>query len=222
VDVLVQEGKNTRTVTRGVAAGEVGGLIQIRDTVIKPALEELNKIAHAFAQAVNQVHREGISTDGGSGRDLFEVPEDGKGAAQGLYLNREVDGVDKIAVGYSLELPGDNRVALKMSEIQKALIVPAKGYSQNGEEITQAGLTLNDALTNWSGNIASVAQKENQLYSHQKSILEQLDNYHQTISGVNLEEEAIQMMQYQSVFNASAKVMKVGDELLQTILSLKP
>ncbi len=49
----------------------------------------------------------------------------------------------------------------------------------------------------------------------------QLDNYRQSVSGVNLEEEGINLMQYQTAFNAAAKAMKVGDEMFKTILSLK-
>jgi len=50
--------------------------------------------------------------------------------------------------------------------------------------------------------------------------MEQLENYRESISGVSLEEEAIKLMQHQTVFNVAAKTMQVGDELLETLLNI--
>ena len=49
---------------------------------------------------------------------------------------------------------------------------------------------------------------EEQMARHQEDIVHQLENYRETISGVSLEEEAVNMMQFQAVFNATAKALK--------------
>lgn len=52
-----------------------------------------------------------------------------------------------------------------------------------------------------------------------KALLEQTSNQRESISGVNLDEEAGRLIQYQAAYNASAKVMSVAQDLFDTLLS---
>ena len=54
----------------------------------------------------------------------------------------------------------------------------------------------------------------------QKLILGNLENLRQSISGVNLDEEMSNMVQFQHGYNASAKVISVMDEMLEKIINL--
>lgn len=51
------------------------------------------------------------------------------------------------------------------------------------------------------------------------SLLEQSTNQRESVSGVNLDEEAGRLIQYQAAYNASAKVMGVAQELFNTLLA---
>ncbi|WP_336368168.1 flagellar hook-associated protein FlgK [Marinobacter sp. C2H3] len=51
-----------------------------------------------------------------------------------------------------------------------------------------------------------------------KTLLEQSTNQRESISGVNLDEEAGRLIQYQAAYNASAKVISVGQDLFNTLL----
>jgi flagellar hook-associated protein 1 FlgK len=53
-----------------------------------------------------------------------------------------------------------------------------------------------------------------------EALLAQLENRRQQVSGVSIDEETIQILQFQRSFEASARVVKVVDELLQLTLSL--
>ena len=57
--------------------------------------------------------------------------------------------------------------------------------------------------------------------SQQKDIMTQLNKMRDRISGVSIDEETANLMQFQHTFDASAKVIQVADELLKTILDLK-
>ncbi|WP_166261463.1 flagellar hook-associated protein FlgK [Marinobacter salicampi] len=52
-----------------------------------------------------------------------------------------------------------------------------------------------------------------------QALLEQTSNQRESISGVNLDEEAGRLIQYQAAYNASAKVMSVAQDLFNTLLS---
>lgn len=51
-----------------------------------------------------------------------------------------------------------------------------------------------------------------------KTLLEQSTNQRESVSGVNLDEEAGKLIQYQAAYNASAQVMSVAQDLFDTLL----
>jgi flagellar hook-associated protein 1 FlgK len=215
VDVFVKNaGGGERPITRLITGGELGGMIRVRDAVIGEAQGQLDKIAHHVAGAVNGVHTQGTGLDGTSGKKLFNDVGDVKGAAFRFGISDEVGkNYEGIAVGSSLA-SGDNTIALKIADLQNE-----KGLASTN--VADQSHTINESLNALVGKIGVETQRDDSFFQHQQAVVDQLNNYQQSISGVSLEEEAVNMIQYQTVFNASAKAMKVGEELFNTILSLK-
>lgn len=58
----------------GVLAGEVGGLLEIRERVLDPMRAELGRVATAFATTFNAAQRTGVDYAGTAGTDLFSIP----------------------------------------------------------------------------------------------------------------------------------------------------
>jgi len=77
--------------------------------------------------------------------------------------------------------------------------------------------TLYDRLT---GNVAQASQTARAAAEGFRYFQQTLEGQHMAISGVNLDEEAVRMIEYQRVFQASAKVIATVHELLQTLLNL--
>ena len=59
------------------------------------------------------------------------------------------------------------------------------------------------------------------ILEHQKNVVDQLKNVRESISGVSLDEETTDMVKYQKAFDASARLIKVADEMFDTVLNLK-
>ncbi len=217
LDIFIKNHGEGRRVTSGITEGELGGMMYVRDKVINPAIDHLDKIAYHVATQVNSIHREGEGMDGVSGRDFFkDIGTSSAGASFRFDLHDAIkDNFENIAVGFSGEAAGSNEIALKIANIQneKGLATSHLG--------TQENYTINESLNALVGRIGVETQREGNLFAHHKDVVQQLENYRQSVEGVNLEEEAVNMIQYQTVFNASAKAMKVGEELFNTILSLK-
>jgi flagellar hook-associated protein 1 FlgK len=55
----------------------------------------------------------------------------------------------------------------------------------------------------------------------QQTLLTQSESARDSMSGVNLDEEAANMMRYQQAYQASAKILEVGSKLFDTILGLR-
>lgn len=219
LDIFVKDNFGLHKATSAFKEGEIAGMLYIRDQALTHAQARLDHAAYQINQSVNQVHEQGVGVDGLSGRALFKSVEGPANASANMYINEEVArNVETIASGFSDSGPGDNRLALAMADLQNHALMPTDGILKEEGELR---FTINESLNSLIGDIATQTANEDQLARHQDAIVGQLDNYRDAISGVSLEEEAIHMIQYQAVFNAAAKTMKVGDELLQTILSLK-
>ena len=58
-----------------LTTGSLGGMLTFRSQDLDQTRNSLNQMALAFADAFNQVHREGINADGDTGVDFFEFGE---------------------------------------------------------------------------------------------------------------------------------------------------
>jgi len=217
MSVFVNSSSVPREISKSIKSGELAGLMQARDKVINPALRHLDRIAFNVAHKVNEAHSQGVAADGEGNRKFFkDLGDQEEHAAFHFDINSDIkENHERIATGFSAGTSGDNRVALAIAEIQNEKILPS------AEVGGTVNLTLNESVNNLVAQVGTSTQHETQMFSHQKAIVDQLENYRQSYSGVNLEEEALDMIKYQTVFNASAKAMKVGEDLLDTILSLK-
>lgn len=77
--------------------------------------------------------------------------------------------------------------------------------------------TLYDRLT---GDVAQASQTARAAAEGFRYFQQTLEGQHLAISGVNLDEEAVRMIEYQRAFQASARVIATVNELLQTLLNL--
>ncbi len=115
---------------------------------------------------------------------------------------------DQFTVAPTTAGSGDNTNGLGMGKI------PSTGYFSNGrlsvEGIGAAMLT----------SIGSAAARSGQDLIVQNSLLEQAQLDLQSVSGVNLEEEAANLLKFQQAYLASSKVIGVANDLFQTLLTI--
>jgi flagellar hook-associated protein 1 len=88
--------------------------------------------------------------------------------------------------------------------------------------------TLVNGTTSYQGAyaqlIAQVGTQTNQLTATsqaQTSLLTQVTNSQQAVSGVNLDEEAANLLRYQQAYQAAGKAMQIANTMFDTILNLK-
>ncbi len=74
---------NARVIT-GVAGGELGGLMLVRDQVLRPAQTKLDELAQALITEANTIHATGIDALGRPGQALFGLQPAGVSAARGI------------------------------------------------------------------------------------------------------------------------------------------
>jgi flagellar hook-associated protein 1 FlgK len=160
---------------------------------------------------VNQVHRAGFGTDGVGGRDLFSPIAAVAGAAGTVALDAAVAGQpDAVAAAQDpAALPGDNRNALALADLATTAFL--SGGSQTPTAFWRSAVS---AL----GSGLADAERDFELHAAR---LAQLTGMREAVSGVSIDEEMIELAKAQRAFEAAAKVIQTGDELLDVVLSLK-
>ncbi len=99
--------------------------------------------------------------------------------------------------------------------------------NRNSEYLAALGTasTMNGGSQNFTEGYAGLVEdigvktRQSQLDKDASStLLEQSNNQRESVSGVNLDEEAGRLIQYQAAYNASSKVMSVAQDLFNTLL----
>lgn len=197
-------------VTEQMKGGKIGGLLDIRDHVIEDNLADVDQMAYQLAKEVNTIHIEGYDRAGNPGVLFFDMPDEVAGAAEKINLSSEImNDVGKIAAGNTPGAAGDNTIANMISGLQY------RGAMNEGND------TFDDFYNSAVGKIGTVAQRSTKNFESQKNILGQLNNIRESVSGVSLDEETSKMIEMQKAYEASARMIRVADEMMDTVLNLK-
>lgn len=142
---------------------------------------------------------------------LFDGALDGPvGAASNLSLNSTVlNDVGRIAAGNKPGAPGDNTIANMISSLQY------RGVMNDNKD------SFDDYYNSIVGEVGTVTQRAGKTFEAQKNIMSQLMNIRESISGVSLDEETTKMMEMQKAYEASARMIRTADEMLETVINLK-
>jgi len=185
--------------------GELHGLLDVRDNLIPDLMNRLDLLAYDFGTAVNLQHQAGSGLDGISGRNFFTLSATTAGTASTISV--ALTNNDQVAAGTNGS-PGDNTNALLLAQVKHDRFV--------------AG---NDTYTSWFGKMAATVGMEVNQNELARTGLEdtmtQLNNVRDATAGVSLEEEMVNLIQYQKGFEASAKFLATVDEMMSTLLTIK-
>jgi len=73
LQLALQTQGGTITLDPKAVGGQIGGLLEFRDTVLTPAQAELGKLAAGLAETFNSTHRQGVDLYGQMGGDFFNI-----------------------------------------------------------------------------------------------------------------------------------------------------
>ncbi|HND84691.1 MAG TPA: flagellar hook-associated protein FlgK [Pseudobdellovibrionaceae bacterium] len=202
--------KQPINISRRIEGGRVGGALQVRDEVIEDMMDKVDQMAFAIGDTVNRIHMQGFDRKNKPGGVFFDIPSSKAGAAKAMNLNDEIyNDVGKIAAAAQLDAPGDNTIANVISALQYQKIMDDNSA------------TIDDYWNSQVGKIGTIAQRANKSQESQKNVLGQLTNIRESISGVSLDEETTKMIEFQKTFDASAKLIRMADEMLDTVLNIR-
>ncbi len=206
----LSDGGSVVDITDQFKRGGIGGAIDVRDNIVTDIKNHIEVLSYNISNEVNKAHMEGFDRNGQQGQMLFDIPQDGEFVIENLKLNKSIqDDASLIAAAAKPNSVGDNTTANVIHSLQ------FKPLMNDGQ------YTFDDFYNAKVGQIGTLTQRENSAFETQKNIVDQLKNTREGISGVNLDEEASKMIEFQKSFEASARIIKMADEMFDTVLSLK-
>jgi flagellar hook-associated protein 1 FlgK len=102
--------------------------------------------------------------------------------------------------------PGNNSNALLLAGIQK--------------ETLFSGSTANRAYASLVYSIGSDLKNAEDSLETQKQVIAQLQNQRDSVSGVNLDDEAVNIIRFQKAYEATARYMSILDQLTEELMNL--
>ncbi|MCG8540284.1 MAG: flagellar hook-associated protein FlgK [Clostridia bacterium] len=193
-------------------SGKLKGLIDMRDNIsgeekgIPYYMERLNHFTAVFAEEMNNIHRGGFTLNGTTGIDLFTFnPAD---AAKSISISNDIeDDLANIAASsIATGLPQNGENALRMADARHDSTLYGWGSPE-------------DFFASMVSNLGVDRQGAIRMVKNGSVLLNQVEANRQSISGVSLDEEMANMIQFQHSFNANSRMITTMDEMIDTIIN---
>lgn len=211
-------------------------------------MAQMNEFARTFAKAFNDVHKTGEDLDGEAGLDffngtdkvtgknfVFEIsPEDEDNGVlfsskTGAYA---VENEDKNYASYYHLTIGNFRVTdavyrdpnkLAASStitdgVENADIANKLAQLKNDKSLYRQG-SASEFLQSLVAEIGIDTSKSRQFAQNQEDILMSVKNQRLSVSGVDSDEEAMNLVRFQNAYNLSSKVISVMNEMYDRLIN---
>lgn len=187
-----------------ITSGSLAGLLDIRDTTAAGYLSDLNTLAASLVQQTNQQHQLGYDMGHNLGGNFFDET---KTEARDIAVDASIIAdVNRIAASETVD--GDGNNALYIGRLRDSLLMNGNTSTFNGYYASLIGQIGQD-----------VASSERAL-EHHTDLMDQLTLKKESISGVSVDEEMVNLIKYQTGYHAAAKLCATVEELVDILLNL--
>lgn len=186
--------------------GTLPALVSFRDGELKQLMSDIDSLAKQMATKVNEKHVAGYGLDGVTGRPFFVI---GAGPAD-ISVNPTLK-ANQIAAGSGSGYRADGTVAREIYLLSEEAFFESDilpGQFQDPR-------TFYRNMVGWVGSKGQEAQFDEELA---KAHLRTSQEQRSSSWGVSVDEEVAMLSVQQKAFAASARVMSVMDDMLQTLL----
>jgi flagellar hook-associated protein 1 FlgK len=207
--VHIAQGSGTFDITASMTGGTLGGMLAQRDTTVAGLIDDLDELAFTLANTVNAQHAAGYDLDGNTGQDFFTAPTAQAGAALALSMDAAMIGnPDGIAAAQDpAALPGDNTNATALAALAETASM-ASGQNFQAFYGSILGALGQDASLAYGNETRAAMDVQGAL------------DLRDSVSGVNLEEEALDLLRFQDAYQAAARVFATTNEMLDELMQL--
>jgi flagellar hook-associated protein 1 FlgK len=218
-------------VTKGINNGQLGARLDLRDNILPGYQSQLDELAAGLASQVNLLHRTGYDRSGTvTGLDFFQggvanaanglpptisAASNYRGMVYALSVNSAISGNPSlVATGAAANTPGDNTVVRALANLQNAGNV----VDTDGDGVGDAG-PYSQVVSTLVAKVGSQSQGFKVSSDSQQNLVTALQNQRDRVSGVDLDEEATNMINFQRGYQALARFISVINQLTDQLVN---
>lgn len=207
--VLVLSGADGSDATGRLRGGKLGALLDVRDQAIPRSLAELDALAADLIARANALTTSASDLQGNPGAALFEPdPPPASGAAAAIRVSAAIEGDPALLAVSANGAPGDGTVAISIARIVDTASAALGGKSPQDFFADGIASIGNEVAT---ADVAAAVSRE---------LVEGLAARRDAVSGVSLDEEALELLRNQRSLEAASKFLRVLDEMTATVIGL--
>jgi flagellar hook-associated protein 1 FlgK len=195
-------------ITAEITGGRIGGLLNVRDTMVPAYQAQLDQLAYDVAAAVNSAHHAGYDATGAAGGDFFAPLASVSGAAAALAVDPGIAADSRLVAASATGAVGDNGAARAIAALRDAAVV-------NGNRFTPS-----QAWGQIAFRIGADVESSRASNDTRAAVTSQLQRLRDQTSGVSMDEEAANLMRYQRAYEANARYFTTIVDTLDTLLNL--
>jgi flagellar hook-associated protein 1 len=166
----------------------------------------VDTFATSVATAFNQQHESGFGLDGSIGTALFQI---GLGAVP-IGIDPAVNAQNLAAASTAAGVPGDGSNETAVAAIS----------NQTGLDASYPNSTLTQAFTQLESNFGIVVQNASNNQQQAASSLQSLNSLKGSITGVSLNEQLTNLVQYQKLLQATGRAVQAGNDMTTFLIEL--
>jgi flagellar hook-associated protein 1 FlgK len=201
-----------------INSGELYAVTDLYSNKIAKYKSSIENLESVFVSKVNELHMSGNTLVQGA-NSKTRIPFFGELNGNGnvvnslsndqLQINPDIlNNPANIAASDTVNNDGNGSNAIKIARL----------LDSNLSELN--GQTLLDNYSNILNNIGLDKVSNDNTIQSSETILLKLDNQKTSTSGVSLDEEMANVLKFQRSYDAASKMVKVADEMIQTILQM--
>ena len=186
--------------------GQLGGLGDYKQNTLIPLQTSIKELATQVAQKINTALAGGRKSDGTAGVPLFEDPP-----TSGVM--QVVSGFTSSDLAFSSDgTPGDS------GNLQN--LIDVKSQNVTLSSLGGASVILGDADTQLVGKLGIDSQQNQALLATATTVRSQSEDDWKSTSAVNSDEEGINLVEFQNMYQANMKVIAVANTLFESTLQM--
>lgn len=189
-----------------LTGGAIQGLLSFQDVDLAATRRDLQNFVTGFASAVDAQQAAGETAPAVAGLAMF-----GGGPYNPASIQMTLTTPASLAASAPPFSPSDNANARAMLNLRDQAIITLDGLPQS---------TVTDAYSQMIGNLGVRVQSGRTAASVSSTLNDNSQQMLAAETGVNLDEEAAHLIQYQQSYQAAAKVLQVAQTVFDTLLSL--
>lgn len=187
-----------------ITGGRLRGLLDVRDQDVAGYMNQLDTLAGDLITTVNGLHTAGEDLNGNPGGAFFTGS-----SAMDISLSAAIAANGSlVAAAYVGGAPGGNGTAMDMATLRSS------------PQLMGATVTYGEYYRTLVSEVGTDVHQAGANAKHYSEIRTHLENYRESVSGVSIDEEMVNLVKYQTAYNASAKMIQTVDEMLESLIAL--